>query len=139
MPRKKSAPNPVEAKPEEGDDELVVLCLKVLTHPRPPVPGCSRVPCSDCGQPVWISPATAAHVADRTHRICCAECVARDAEPDMQVMAPSKGQIAEMLESDPSLTAARISRKFPASNPARRRASLDELLKRTKARKRTDN
>jgi hypothetical protein len=127
-----------KAKPEE-DDEVVVICFKVLVMPRPYVPGCSRVPCSDCGQPVWLSPATAAHVADKPHRICCAECVAKLDDPDTQVMAPTPGQIAEMTAADPSLTPARIRRKFPASNPSKRKAAFDEMIRRTRAKKRTDN
>jgi hypothetical protein len=50
--------------PKDDDEELVVLCFKVLVMPRPLVPGCSKVSCSVCGQLVWLSPATAAHVAD---------------------------------------------------------------------------
>jgi hypothetical protein len=126
--------------PKKGDEEeLVVLCFKVLVMPRPLVPGCSKVPCSGCGQLVWLSPATAAHVADKPHRIACAECVARDEDPDTQVMPPSEGQIAEMVANDPALTPAKIRRKLPASNPAKRKTAFDEILRRTRARKRTDN
>ena len=133
MSRKKPTPK------KDDEEELVVLCFKVLVMPRPLVPGCSKVPCSVCGQLVWLSPATAAHVADKPHRISCAECVAKDEDPDTQVMPPSEGQIAEMVANDPTLTPARIRRKLPASNPAKRKAAFDEILRRTRARKRTDN
>ena len=129
-----------KAKPQAKDDEdIVVLCFKVLMMPKPPVPGCSKVPCSECGQPVWISPATAAHMADKPHRICCAECVASNDDPDMQVMPPSDGQIAEIVSTDPSISPAKIRRAFPASNPAKRKAALEDILRRTKRRKRLDN
>ncbi len=134
MPPKKPKPSK-----EKDDEEIVVLCFKVLTMPRPLVPGCSRVPCGSCDQPVWLSPATAAHVADKPHRISCAECAAKDPDDDIQVMPPSEGQIAEMVAQDPSLTPAKIRRKLPASNPARRKAAFDEIIRRTRARKRTDN
>lgn len=126
---------------EAGDDEIVVVCIKVLAMPHAPLPGASRIPCGECGQPVWLSPATAAHVAGKPHRIACADCVARARvdDPDGEVMAPTPAQIAEMVSADPSLTPARIRRKFPASNPARRKAALEELLRRTRARKRNDN
>ena len=139
MSRKKAKlKEPVEKEKPE-DEEITVLCFKVLMMPVPPVPGCSRPPCSACGQPVWLSPATAAHVADKPHRICCAECVAKDADPDMQVMPPSDAQIAEIVANNPSITPARIRRTMPASNPAKRKAALEEILKRTKQRKRLDN
>ncbi len=137
MARKKKA-DPEKAE-EKEDDEIVVLCFKVLVMPRPHVPGCSRVPCGDCGQPVWLSPATAEFVADKRHRISCAECVAKRDDPDLQVMAPSAAQIAEITSTDPSITPARIRRAFPASSPVKRKAAFDELLRRTKAKKRMDN
>jgi hypothetical protein len=65
--------------------------------------------------------------------------VAKDEDQDTQVMAPTEGQIAEMVANDPTLTPARIRRKLPASNPAKRKAAFDEILRRTRARKRTDN
>ena len=138
MAKKKAKPAKPE-KPDEKDEEITVLCFKVLMMPTPPVSGCSRQPCSDCGQPVWLSPATAAHVADKPHRICCAECVAKDADPDMQVMPPSEGQIAEIVSNNPSITPARIRRTLPASNPSKRKAALEDILRRTKQRKRLDN
>jgi hypothetical protein len=137
MARKKPKPKP--EKPEKEDEDVVVLCFKVLMMPRPPVAGCSKVPCSACNQPVWISPATMAHMADKPHRICCAECVANEADDDMQVMPPSDGQIAEIVATDPSISAAKVRRTFPASNPAKRRAALEDILRRTKKRKRFDN
>ena len=138
MPPKKPRPAKEKEKKKE-DEEIVVLCFKVLLMPRASVQGCSKVPCGTCGQPVWLSPATAAHVADKPHRISCAECAAKDPDDDIQVMPPSEGQIAEMVANDPSLTPAKIRRTFPASNPTKRRAAFDELMRRTKARKRTDN
>ncbi len=139
MARKKAKPSKPKEEESKEDEDVVVLCFKVLMMPRPPVPGCSKVPCSDCGQPVWISPATLAHMADKKHRICCAECVANHPDPDMQVMPPSEGQIAEIVSTDPSITPARIRRTFPASNPAKRKAALEDILRRTKRRKRLDN
>jgi hypothetical protein len=141
MAKKKAKPSKPVGKDlkKKEDEEIVVLCFKVLMMPRPPVPGCSKVPCSDCGQPVWISPATAAHMVDKKHRICCAECVANDPDPDIELMPPSEGQIAEIVSTDPTITPAKIRRIFPASNPDKRRAALEDLLRRTKRRKRLDN
>ena len=139
MAKKKAKPSKPEGEKAKEDEETVVLCFKVLMMPRPPVPGCSKVACSECGQPVWISPATAAHMADKPHRICCAECVANDPDPDMRVMPPSDGQIADIVATDPSITPAKVRRTFPASNPAKRRAALEDILRRTKRRKRLDN
>ena len=141
MARKKTAPKPAAAKPEKKEDEeLVVLCFKVLMNPNPPVAGSIRKPCADCGQPVWISPATLAHVAARPHKICCAECVAnKQGDDDIELIPPTDAQIAEMCANDPSLTPAMIRRKFPASNPAKSKATFAELIRRTKARKRLDN
>ena len=139
MAKKKAKPSKPEAEKLGEDDEYVVLCFKVLMFPKPLVPGCSKVPCSDCGQMVWISPATQAHMADKPHRVCCAECVAKDSDDDIQVMPPSDGQIAEIVSNNPTITSAQVRRKFPASNPTKRKASLDELLRRTKRRKRLDN
>jgi hypothetical protein len=139
MARKKAKPSKPEAEKADEDEEVVVLCFKVLTMPRPAVPGCSKVPCSECGQMVWISPATTAHMADKPHRICCAECVASNPDPDMQVMPPSDGQIAEIVANDPSITPAKVRRTFPASNPVKRRAALEDILRRTRKRKRLDN
>ncbi len=137
MARKKAKPEAGEAKP---DDEIcTVLCFKVLVMPRPPVAGCSRVPCAECHQPVWLSPATAALVADRPHKISCAECAAKVDDPDTQIMPPSEAQIAEITAADPSITRAKIRRTFPESNPAKRKAAFDALIRRTKSRKRTDN
>jgi hypothetical protein len=138
MAKKKAKPSKAEAKKDE-DEEIVVLCFKVLMMPTPPVPGSSRVPCGDCNQPVWISPATAAHLADKKHRVCCAECVANHPDDDVQLMAPTAGQIAEIVSVDPSITPARIRRILPASNPAKRKAALEDLIRMTKKRKRFDN
>ena len=128
-----------KATPESEDDEIVVLCFKVLGMPVSPVPGCTKPACSECGQPVWLSPATAAHVADKPHRICCAECVAKEADPDTQVMAPTPAQIEEITRNHPEISAAKIRRAFPATKPTKRKAAFDEILRRTKARKRLDN
>ena len=128
-----------EAKKEEDDEEIVVLCFKVLMMPTPPVPGSARVPCGDCGQPVWISPATAAHMVGKKHRVCCAECVANHPDPDVHLMPPTEGQIAEIVAVDPTITAAKIRRALPVSNPAKRKAALEEMIRRTKRRKRIDN
>ena len=65
--------------------------------------------------------------------------MARDGDPDAPVMAPTEGQIAEMVANDPTLTPAKLRRKLPASNPAKRKAAFDEILRRTRERKRTDN
>ena len=138
MSRKKAKP-PAAKKTKDEEDELVVLCFKVLTLPVPMVPGCSKVPCVECGQMVWISPATLAHVADKPHKISCAECVSKNPDPDMQVMPPSLAQIAEITSSDPSISLAQIRRKFPEASPAKRKATFEELLRRTKSRKRLDN
>ncbi len=135
---RKQKPTPADGTTPE-DDEIVVLCFKVLMNPISTVPGSTRRPCSECNQPVWISPATAAHVADKKHRICCAECMAKRDDGDTQIMTPSPGQLAEIVAHDPSLTKAKVLRKFPASNPAKRKASFDDLIRRTKARKRLDN
>ena len=140
MSRKKAKPSkPVEPKAKDDEEEITVLCFKVLMMPTAPVPGCSKVPCVECGQPVWISPATAAHMVGKRHRVCCAECVANDSDPDREVMPPTDGQIAEIIAQVPSLTPAKIRRSFPASNSVKRKAVLEELLRRTKKRKRIDN
>jgi len=142
MARKKAAPKaekPAEAD-EKKDDETVVLCFKVLMNPVPLVSGSTRKPCAECGQPVWISPATLAHVADKPHKICCAECVAaKQGDDDIQIIPPTDAQVAEMCANDPTLTPAKIRRKFPTSNPAKSKATFAELIRRTKARKRLDN
>ena len=52
---------------------------------------------------------------------------------------PPRPQIAEMCAADPGLTPAMIRRKFPAADPAKRKATFADLLRRTKARKRLDN
>lgn len=136
MARKKAKPEPEGLKVEE---EAVVLCFKVLMMPISPVKGSVRRACSECGQPVWISPATAAHVADRPYKVCCMECAANQDDPDLHVMPPSELQIAEMMATDPSISAARVRRAFPASNPAKRRKSVEEMLKQARRRKRFDN
>jgi hypothetical protein len=139
MAKKKPKTSKPEADKAGEDDEFVVLCFKVLMFPKALVPGCSKRPCSDCGQMVWISPATQAHMADKPHRVCCAECVAKDSDEDIQVMPPSEGQIAEIVANNPEITPAQIRRKFPASNPKKRKTTMEELLRRTRRRKRLDN
>ena len=141
MSRKRAKPSAKEPVVDETkeEDEYVVLCFKVLTMPIPLVPGCSKVPCADCGQMVWISKATREHVADKPHKVACAECVGKVDDPDIHVMTPSAGQIAEITSSDPTISEARIRRMFPESSPVKRKAAFDEILRRTKARKRLDN
>ena len=129
MARKKSAPKPskpAEAKKSKEDEELVVLCFKVLMNPMPPVLGSTRKPCAECGQAVWISPATLAHVADKPHRICCAECVAakQEGDDDITLVPPTEAQIEEMIANDPTLTRAMIRRKFPTSQPRQAQGDL---------------
>jgi len=137
MARKKTTPKP--DKPAK--EEIVVLCFKVLMNPVPPVAGSTRKPCAECGQPVWISPATLAHVVEKPHKICCAECVVakQGDDDDIQLIPPTDAQVAEMCANDPTLTPAKIRRKFPTSNPAKGKATFAELIRRTKARKRLDN
>ena len=142
MARKKAAPKPEKPAKDEGepDEPMVVLCFKVLMNPNPPVIGSTRKPCADCGQPVWISPATLAHVVDKPHTICCAECVAKkQGDDDIQLIPPTESQIAEMCAADPGLTPAMIRRRFKTSTPAKSKATFAELMRRTKARKRLDN
>ncbi len=83
-----------EAKSEEEEDALV-LCLPVGLAMLAPVPGSMRKACADCGRAIWHSPASAAALAGRPHKLKCPECFG-ELPPDAEIARPTAGQLAEM-------------------------------------------
>ncbi len=125
-------------KSDEKDDDIVVLCHPVGVMPG--VPGSRRLECSGCGRMVWLSKATEQHVAGKSYRVMCDECVSKESGDDeIQLMPVGEGQIAEMMASIPGITRADILKKFPPNSPKRRKAAFDLILREARRRRRSKN
>jgi len=122
-------PRPIPA-PAPDDDTVVVLCLDSDRNPIPAAEGTMGRVCASCGTGVWLSPATAAAIAGRKFELRCPDCLPL-ADNDDEVMAPTAGQIAEILRAIGPEGAAAVKRL--ADSPEERVKAMEEILRRARS------
>lgn len=115
--------------PEEDEDKVIVLCLDIARNPIPAAEGTIGRTCGACGTGVWLSPATAAALAGRKFELRCPDCLP-PREDDDEVMAPTPGQLAEILRAlGPE--GAEAARRLTES-PAKRARALEDILRKAR-------
>ena len=99
---------------QRNDDEAVVVCGKVAsTHTV--IPGSTKVPCTDCGASLWLSPASRAlYERFKTVTPLCLTCgekrfAAEKAEtgkyPDIVVTRKTLEEVREYMRQPPTIEA----------------------------------
>ena len=78
------------------DDKSVVVCFRVRDLPHPHVKDSQTVPCSRCGEAVWLSP-TSAQLLERGVAPLCLPCF-RETNKDGQVRSTPE-QMREVEEA----------------------------------------
>lgn len=109
------------ATPPESE-RAIVTCWAVAAMAAldmTPVPGCTHRRCFDCGEPCWISPATAKIQAVHDARVVCMACasirlVKAGACPT--IMSPTRAQLDELYASSGGWAAILDPKQLPAGS-----------------------
>jgi hypothetical protein len=83
---------------EEGGAFL--LCMRVVGSPKILVPGSTKTRCTDCGEPVWVSPASLKLSKKRKLKTVCMQCADERAakDDDLHIQAPTEEQRQEIRD-----------------------------------------
>jgi hypothetical protein len=89
---------------QSDDDRAFVVCMPVATGPA--IAGSTQRNCSECTEPIWVSPATFRSVKQfPDRRFVCIHCALKLADFQQSLQAPTEAQMEELRSNLPQSNA----------------------------------
>jgi hypothetical protein len=97
--------DPPSSQAPKDDDRAFVVCMPVAMGPA--IAGSTQRNCSQCSEPIWVSPATLRSVTPFTdRRFVCIHCALKFADFQESLQAPTEAQMEELRSNLPAHEAA---------------------------------